>query len=103
MGVLIKNLLPAIRARLLMVSWVDRGLDLEGGGWGGGAEEGEVIMQLKWLGNGRCPRFGSGGGQTIGKKMVLGGRAECNDEDVTESHMITSQRGGNAHLLCRIM
>lgn len=62
MAVLIKNLLPAIRARLLMVSWVDRGLDLEGGGWGGGAEEGEVIMQLKWLGNGRCPRFGSGGG-----------------------------------------
>lgn len=47
MAVLIKNLLPAIRARLLMVSWVDRGLDLEGGGWGGGAEEGEVIMQLK--------------------------------------------------------
>lgn len=68
MAVLIKNLLPAIRARLLMVSWVDRGLDLEGGGWGGGGgavggEEGEVIMQLKWLGNGRCPRFGVGGGR----------------------------------------
>lgn len=74
MAVLIKNLLPAIRARLLMVSWVDRGLDLEGGGCGGGAEEGEVIMQLKWLGNGRCPRFGSGGGGGGGDREENGFR-----------------------------
>lgn len=37
-AILIKNLLHAIRVGLLMVSWVDRGLDLAKRGWGGGRE-----------------------------------------------------------------
>lgn len=48
MAVLIKNLLPAIRARLLMVSWVDGGLDLVGGGCGEGGDN-AIEMAGKWL------------------------------------------------------
>lgn len=48
--ILIKNLLPAIRVGLLMVSWVDRGLDLEKEGEGEG-ERGDNGIEIvrNWL------------------------------------------------------
>lgn len=50
-AILVKNLLYAIRVGLLMVSWVDRGLDLEKKKEGAGRHT-KAIMQFKWFENG---------------------------------------------------
>lgn len=47
-AVLVKNLLYAIRVGLLMVSWVDRGLDLEKKEGEGRAHKGDNAIQMVW-------------------------------------------------------
>lgn len=74
MAVLIKNLLPAIRARLLMVSWVDGGLDLEGGGCGGGSGGGDNAIEMagKWL----MTEIRESGGANDGEESGFGRRSD---------------------------